>query len=108
MAPLSSVMAQSVVISSGLKPASPSTKLSFMLKHPAWAAAMSSSGFVPTPSANRELKEYWVLFRVVLCVVSTPFPSLPDPFQTAVAFLFMACCYKFLLIGTSYDLFGQR
>jgi len=38
----------------------------FMAKHPAWAAAMSSSGLVPTPSANRELKEYCVLFNTVL------------------------------------------
>lgn len=78
---------------SAVKPASFSTKLSFIVKQPAWAAAMSSSGLVPMPSANRELNEYWVLSRTVLWVVKVPFPSLPEPFQTAVAFRFIPIIY---------------
>ena len=30
-----------------------------MVKQPAWAAAMSSSGLVPVPSSKREGEEYW-------------------------------------------------
>jgi hypothetical protein len=30
-----------------------------MAKHPACAAAISSSGFVPFPCSNRVLNEYW-------------------------------------------------
>jgi len=29
-----------------------------MEKHPAWAAAISSSGFVPVPDSNRDWNEY--------------------------------------------------
>ncbi len=60
MAPaaVSKVISHLVLISSAVKPAAFKIKLSFMLKHPACAAATNSSGFVPTPSAKRELKEY--------------------------------------------------
>jgi hypothetical protein len=67
-------------------------KLSFMAKHPAWAAATNSSGFVPVPCSNLEVYEYCADFITGLCVLNTPFPSLPDPFHTAVAFLFMTIC----------------
>src|SRR6185295_14054494 len=43
---------------SGVKPAAPSTKLNFMRKQPACAAAISSSGLVPTPCSNLDLNEY--------------------------------------------------
>jgi hypothetical protein len=45
---------------SAVMPALPSCADSAMLKHPAWAAAISSSGFVPIPFSKRVLKEYWV------------------------------------------------
>jgi hypothetical protein len=77
-------MVHETVRSSAVNPASLREKLNFMAKHPACAAAMSSSGFVPTPSANLELKEYCVLFKTVLAEVNVPLPSLPVPFQLAV------------------------
>ena len=58
--PSSNEMVQVVSRESGVNPAAPNTKLSFMLKHPAWAAAINSSGLVPIPSSKRELKEYCV------------------------------------------------
>src|SRR5687767_12103450 len=54
---------------SGVKPAPPRIKLNFMAKQPECAAAINSSGLVPTPSSNRDLYEYCVLFKVVLWVV---------------------------------------
>ena len=50
-----------------------------MVKQPAWAAAISSSGFVPTPSSKRDLNEYCVSFNVVVSVLSFPAPSLSEP-----------------------------
>src|SRR5438046_587304 len=58
--PSSNDTTEVVSIDSGVKPAAPNTKLNFMVKHPACAAAISSSGFVPTPSSKRDLYEYWV------------------------------------------------
>ena len=63
--PLSNVIVQSVESSSAVKPASCSTKLSFMVKHPACAAAINSSGLVPTPSAKRELTS--IVFCLTQC-----------------------------------------
>ena len=73
----------------GVKPKLPSTKLSFMLKHPAWAAAINSSGLVSVPFSKRLLKLYGVLFRTLLPVVNCPVPSFPVPDQMAVALLFI-------------------
>ena len=59
MIPSSNVNIALVSNSSGLKLASFKTKLSFILKHPASAPAISSSGLVPNlPSSfsNRVLK----------------------------------------------------
>jgi len=56
--PLSSVISHFVSIASGVNPAAPKTKLNFILKQPACAAAISSSGLVPTPSSKRVLYEY--------------------------------------------------
>ena len=78
-------MLQTVSSSSGMKPAPERLKLNFIVKQPACAAAINSSGFVPMPSANRVLNEYCVLFHTELCVVKCPFPSSPHPVQTAVA-----------------------
>jgi hypothetical protein len=55
------------------------------VKQPECAAAINSSGFVPTPVSKREPKEYCVS-KVVLCVVNFSF-FFNEPFHTAVAFL---------------------
>src|ERR1035438_101951 len=55
-----------------------------MLKQPAWAAAMSSSGLVPMPFSKRVLNEYWVLERTPLGVETVPFPSFNPPAQWAL------------------------
>src|SRR4051812_31928991 len=79
-----------VSIDSGSNPAAPRTKLSFIVKQPACEAASNSSGLVPTPSSNLDLYEYCALLSVELWVLRFPLPSLPDPFQTAVAVRFIA------------------
>ena len=58
IAPLSKVIVQVVLISSGVSSFEFNTKLSFMLKQPACAAAINSSGLVPMPSANLVDQEY--------------------------------------------------
>ena len=68
IAPLSKVIVQVVFIASGVRSLVPNTKLSFILKQPACAAATSSSGFVPIPSAKRVLHEYWFWFNTPDCV----------------------------------------
>ena len=42
----------------GSWPALPSSADSAIEKQPAWAAAISSSGFVPSPSSKRDWNEY--------------------------------------------------
>src|SRR6185312_1326508 len=69
----------------GVMLAFPSSLLRAMAKHPAWAAAMSSSGLVPTPFSNRVLNEYWVLESTPLAVETVPLPSLSPPFHCALA-----------------------
>ncbi len=49
------------------------------------------------PSSNHELKEYGVLFKTVLPVVSVPFPSFPDPCQFALAFRVNFMGFKYLI-----------
>src|ERR1700744_4556610 len=56
-----------------------------MVKQPAWAAAISSSGLVPTPSSKRVLKLYCASLRVLLCVLMVPLPAFKSPCQIAVA-----------------------
>ena len=63
----------SVFRSPGVKPDCVKAAPTAIVKQPACAAAISSSGLVPTPSAKRVLNEYWVLFKVVLWVVISPF-----------------------------------
>ena len=90
-----------VLISSAVKPAAFKTKLSFILKQPACAAATSSSGFVPTPSSKRELKEYCVLFNVVLCVVRCPLPSFPVAVPNGCCVTFHFFCFSCFVISVS-------
>src|SRR5947208_3325514 len=68
-----------------VRPALPSCAERAMVKHPAWAAASSSSGLVPTPFSKRVLKEYWVCLRTPLSVEMDPLPLLRSPCQTALA-----------------------
>ena len=56
-----------------------------MVKHPACAAPISSSGFVPRTPSKRVANEYGVLESAPLSVEIVPLPSLSDPFQTAEA-----------------------
>src|SRR5258708_28844790 len=89
------------VVSSRLAvmPALPSCAESAIVKHPACAAARSSSGLVPTPFSNLVLKEYCVCFRTPLSVEIEPFPSFRPPCQTADALR----CMVSLLLAPSLD-----
>src|SRR5438552_7193961 len=66
-------------------PASPSCAESAMVKQPACAAAINSSGLVPTPFSKRVLKEYCVCFSVPLSVEIEPLPVFRSPCHTALA-----------------------
>src|SRR5271169_1289986 len=83
---LSSVTVAVVSSFCAVIPAPPSCAESAIVKHPACAAARSSSGFVPTPFSKRVLKEYCVCFRTPLSVEIDPLPSFKPPCQTADAF----------------------
>src|SRR5688572_21172425 len=82
---------------SAVKPAWPRMFERAMLKQPAWAAAMSSSGFVCGSFSNRDLNVYGVFFRTPLGPESVPLPSFREPFQTADAVRFMTI--SFALFG---------
>ena len=70
---------------SGSLPASPSTSDSAIVKQPACAAAISSSGVVPvTPSPKRESKEYGPS-KAPESSFSSPPPSRVEPCHCAVA-----------------------
>src|SRR4029077_8179927 len=71
-------------------PALPSWAESAMLKHPAWAAAISSSGLVPGWDSKRVAKEYGVLLRTPRGEVSVLLPSFSPPLQCALAFRCMS------------------
>src|SRR5258708_36741017 len=81
----SSVTAAVVSRLSGVLPGLPSGDESAIVKHPACAAAISSSGFVPAPFSKRVENEYCVFERTPLSVEIVPLPSFSDPFQTAEA-----------------------
>src|SRR5690242_16446309 len=55
---LSKVSVHCVLMLSGVMFALPSSALNAIEKHPAWAAAISSSGLVPAPLSNLVLNEY--------------------------------------------------
>src|SRR5262245_53614305 len=81
----SRVTAAVVSMDCAVIPALPSWAERAMLKHPAWAAATSSSGLVPGCDSNRVAKEYGVFSKTPLGEVSVPFPSLSPPLQCALA-----------------------
>src|SRR5579871_5577816 len=71
-------------------PALPSWAESAMLKQPACAAAISSSGLMPGCDSKRVAKEYGVFLRTPLGEVSAPLPSFRPPLQCALAFRCMS------------------
>src|SRR4051794_20193959 len=87
---LSSVTVAVVPMRSGVIPALPSSADKAIEKQPACAAAISSSGLVPMPSAKRVENEYWVSLRTPLSVEIEPLPSCRPPCQTADALRFIA------------------
>src|SRR6266568_4127650 len=93
----SSVIVAEVSSFCAVIPALPSCAERAMVKQPAWAAARSSSGLVPTPFSKRVLKEYCDCFKTPLSVESVPLPSFKPPCQTAVALRCM-CFAPFRLI----------
>src|SRR5258706_7997544 len=60
-----------------------------MVKHPAWAAAINSSGLVPFSFWKRVLKEYGVSESTPESVERLPLPARPVPRQTAFALRIM-------------------
>src|SRR5262249_20608887 len=96
----SSVTAADVRMLWAVMPAFPSWPDSAIEKQPAWAAAINSSGFVPLPSSNRVLNEYWVLDSTPLSVEIVPLPSLRPPFHSADALRFIGLPFNRLAILT--------
>ena len=91
------VITDSTCSAVGGKPAPVSWNDSAMAKHPACAAAISSSGLVPlrpSASANRIFVEYGCPANTPLGVVKLPAPSNPVPCQTAFALrrIDHSCC----------------
>src|SRR5260370_9497150 len=56
-----------------------------MVKHPACAAAINSSGLVPLAFSKRVVNEYGVFESTPLSLDIVLFPSFSDPIQTAEA-----------------------
>src|SRR3954464_14577952 len=71
----SSVTAASVESSVGLNPAACRPNANAIVKQPACAAAISSSGLVPFSFSNRVLKEYGVPSSTPESLVSWPLPA---------------------------------
>src|SRR5436309_15936898 len=83
---LSSFTFAPVWIRVGVRPARESCAVSAIVKHPAWAAPISSSGLVAAwPSSNRDLNEYGPS-KAPLPTLSRPLPSARLPFHSASAF----------------------
>src|SRR5277367_3068857 len=96
---LSSVTVAVVSSFCAVMPAAPSCPERAIVKQPAWAAARSSSGLVPTPFSKRVLKEYCVCLRTPLSVEMEPLPSFKPPCQTADGLR----CMMLLLLNSSMD-----
>src|SRR5213075_1678514 len=69
----------------GVKPAFPRPADSAMEKHPACAAAINSSGLVPSASSNRDANEYFPS-NAPLPSFTVPLPSRRLPFHSASDF----------------------
>src|SRR3954468_19157480 len=70
---------------SGACPCSARMLLSAIEKQAACAAAMSSSGFVPSPSSKREANEYWP-WKTPSPTVTSPAPPCRSPRHSALPF----------------------
>src|SRR5690348_11467083 len=92
---LSSDSVTEVEMLSGVRLAPPSCADRAMEKHPACAAAINSSGFVPGAFSNRVVNEYGVLFSTPPGAEIEPLPSLRPPFQTALALRCMTFSSQF-------------
>src|SRR5476651_2128431 len=86
---ISNVMVAVVLMDVGVKPALPSSAENAIEKQPACAAAINSSGFVPTPFSKRVPKEYCDCLSTPLSVEIAPFPSFKLPRQIADALRFI-------------------
>jgi hypothetical protein len=73
-APFRSCTVAVVFTCCGVKPFLPRAALKAIEKQPAWAAAISSSGFVPLPSSKREANEYGPV-KAPLPSAMVPLPS---------------------------------
>src|ERR1700730_11595607 len=80
---LSKVTSALVSMCSAVSWASPKISDSAIVKQPAWAAPISSSGFVPVLPSKRLAKPYGYLSSAPLFVEMAPLPSLMPPSQTA-------------------------
>src|SRR5688500_7370219 len=69
--------------SCGVNPERPRNAESAIVKQPACAAAINSSGFVPGAFSNRVVNEYGVLLRTPPGADNVPLPCFKSPFQTA-------------------------
>src|SRR5215475_9272055 len=65
-----------------------------MEKHPACAAAINSSGFVPGAFSNLVVNEYEELFNTPPGADIVPLPSFNPPFQTALALRCMTFSFE--------------
>src|SRR5438552_15404007 len=95
----SSVTSAVVSMCSAVSLASPRMRDRAIVKHPAWAAPMSSSGLVPGLPSKRLLKPYGYSLSAPLLVEMAPLPSLMPPCQTAVPWVFISsspCCDQVL------------
>src|ERR1700730_5199970 len=80
---LSNVTSALVSMCSAFSCASPKMSDSAIVKQPAWAAPISSSGFAPGFPSKRLEKPYGYLSSAPLFVEMVPLPSLMPPSQTA-------------------------
>src|SRR5262245_56164003 len=84
--PLWRVSVALVRICLGMWPPRPSVDESAMLKHEAWAAAISSSGLLPvTGSSKREVNETFASRSAPLSVEALPIPLCRSPAQVPLA-----------------------
>src|SRR5271155_2236881 len=83
-ATLSNVTSAFVSMCSAFSRASPRMSDSAIVKQPAWAAPINSSGFVPGLPSKRLVKPYGYLSSAPLFVEMAPLPPLIPPSQTAV------------------------
>src|SRR5439155_2326226 len=87
---LSIVTSAVVSMCSAVSLASPRMRDRAIVKHPAWAAPMSSSGLVPGLPSKRLLKPYGYSLSAPLLVEMAPLPSLMPPCQTADPWVFIS------------------